>query len=71
MKHYFDAYEREYIYDHGWIIDKDGMLVLYPKQAARYTNKSIKDPNVRTLVLPSVHGVCLIFEGLHFRVEEE
>ena len=72
MKHW-DAIEQEYIFDHGWKIDYDDneMLVLTKEQFRRYqyTGRSIHDANVRTLMLPSVHGCCLIFEGKHFRFE--
>ena len=72
MKHW-DAREREYIFDHGWRIepDNDEMLVLTQRQfdENQYTGRSIRDGNVRTLMLPSVHGCCLIFEGKHFRIE--
>ncbi len=72
MKHW-DAREQEYIFDHGWRIDYDNneTLVLTQNQfdENQYTGRSIHDPSVRTLMLPSVHGCCLIFEGKHFRVE--
>ena len=69
----WDAREQEYIFDHGWRIDydHDEMLVLTQKQfdENQYTGRSIHDERVRTLMLPSVHGCCLIFEGRHFRIE--
>lgn len=72
MKHW-DAREQEYIFDHGWRIDYDNgeMLVLTQKQfdENQYTGRSIHDESVRTLMLPSIHGCCLIFEGKHFRIE--
>ena len=72
MKHW-DAREQEYIFDHGWRIDYDNdeMLVLTQKQfdENQYTGRSIRDGSVRTLMIPSVHGCCLIFEGKHFRIE--
>ena len=66
----WDAREQEYIFDHGWKLDKDEMLVLTPEQFQQYhyTDYSIQD-GCRTLMLPSVHGSCLIFEGKHFRIE--
>ena len=47
------------------------MLVLTKKQFEQnqYTGRSIHDNSVRTLMLPSVYGCCLIFEGKHFRIE--
>ena len=69
----WDAHEQECIFDHGWRIDYDNdeMLVLTQKQFNEYsyTGRSIHDKSVRTLMLPSVHGCCLIFEGKHFRIE--
>lgn len=69
----WDAIEQEYIFEHGWKIDHDNseMLVLTNKQFKQnqYTGRSIHDNSVRTLMLPSIHGCCLIFEGKHFRIE--
>lgn len=71
MKHW-DAREQEYIFDHGWRIDygNNEMLVLTQRQfdENQYTGRSIHNPSVRTLMLPSVYGCCLIFEGKHFRI---
>lgn len=66
----FSAMEREYIYDHGWKIDEDGILVLTPDQFRKYqyTGTSVRDRNVKTLMLPSDNGCCLIFEGKHFKI---
>jgi hypothetical protein len=72
MKHW-DSIEQHCIFDHGWQIDYDNneMLVLTKRQfnAYQYAGHSYRDPTVRTLMLPSVHGCCLIFEGKHFRIE--
>lgn len=65
----WDAREQEYIFDHGWKLDKEEMLILTKDQYQKYqyTGKSITDGS-NTLMLPSVHGSCLIFEGKHFRI---
>lgn len=64
----FDSYERDYIADRGWRVE-DGIIVLTKRQAAEFTGRSVHDPKLRTLTIPSVHGLCLLFEGKHFRVE--
>lgn len=65
----WDAIEQEYIFDHGWKLDKDEMLILTKDQYRKhqYSGKSVRDRR-KTLMLPSVHGSCLIFEGKHFRI---
>ena len=65
----FDSYERQYIADRGLRLDDDGLIVLTKRQAAKMTERSIYSPQVRTLTIPSIHGLCLLFEGKHFRVE--
>ena len=64
----WDARERECIYDHGWKINDDGLLELTRKQFLDYSwsGKSIYNPNIRTMMLPSTFGCCLIFEHKHF-----
>ena len=64
----WDKYELECILDHGWKIE-NGMLVLTAKQFAEYFYHGYSDiKQARTLMIPSVHGACLIFEGQHFTV---
>lgn len=67
----WDSREQEYAFDMGWRFDDAEMLVLTKEQFERnqYTGRSINDDSVKTLMLPSVHGCCLIFEGKHFRIE--
>lgn len=67
----WDSREQEYIFDHGWKLDKDEMLILTKEQFNKYqySGRSVQDKNVKTLMLPSVNGCCLIFEGKHFRIE--
>lgn len=66
----FDNYERQYIADRGLRLDDDGLIVLTKRQAARMTGRSIYRPQVRTMTIPSIHGLCLLFEEKHFRVLE-
>ena len=67
-----DATMREFIFDHGGRIAADGMIVITKDRfdQLQYTGRSIKDPNVRTWMLPDNFGLNLILEGKHFIVEE-
>lgn len=71
MSAYIDPRMREYLNDHGIKIERDGMIVLTEKQweKAAYKDRSVTDPTVRTWMLPSIHGCCLLFEGKHFRIQ--
>lgn len=66
--HLFDALEREYIFDNGWRINDEGLLELTAKQAnkAPYFRRSILDPAKHTLMIPSMYGCTLLYEGKHF-----
>ena len=67
---HLDPYERDFVLDRGWRIREDGMIILTHEQALRADmGESIRHPGKRTLTLPSVHGLTLIFEGMHFLVE--
>lgn len=67
----WDNYEQEYVFNHGGRFDKNGVAhfsaTAYEKMA--YTGRSTRDGNVRTLMIPSIHGACLIFEGKHFVID--
>ena len=66
----YDAIMREYLLDHGCHFAKDGIAEI-PKKAwanLSYTGKSIRDPSINTLMIPSVNGCCLLFENKHFRI---
>lgn len=67
----WDSRQQEYACNMGWRFDENEMLVLTNKQFSdyQYSGRSIYDNSVKTLMLPSVHGSCLIFEGKHFRIE--
>ena len=66
----YDARSREYIYDHGWTIDKEGIINLTAEQFKRhqYTGTMLFDPSIKTLMIPSIHGSTLILEGKHFKI---
>ena len=66
----WDLREKEYIFDHGWTIGKDDKIRLTKSQFNKnqYTGRSLKDPSVKTLMLPSINGCCLIFEHKHFEI---
>ena len=68
----YDDRMREYFFDHGARIGEDGKFCLsrdrFEKMA--YAGTSVRDPSVRTLMVPSEFGVCLLFEGKHFVIED-
>jgi len=65
-----DARMREYLYDHGIKIDKDGMIVVTKQQFARerFKHRSLRNPDAMAWMIPSTNGCCLILEGKHFRI---
>ena len=69
----WDSYETEYILNHNGRFDEKE--VIHFKETDDIINRMgksiIRHPNKRTLVIPSVHGCCLIFEGLHFVIDKE
>jgi len=67
-KIHWDRYELEYILDHGWKIMEDGKIELSREQFEKhqYSGLSCTIPGVKTMMLPSIQGWCLIFEGNHF-----
>ena len=69
----WDHIEQEFIFDHGWKINEQEKIILTRKQFNnyQYTGKSIKDNNVKTIMIPSKFGCCLIFENKHFVVMED
>ena len=70
-KHTFDKIELDYIRRRGWRVNGEGLLVLTHEQAQEYPYMgcSIWNPKIRTLLIPSLHGSMMIFEGKHFMVE--
>ena len=71
IQHQWDSYEREYIIEHGGWFDDDGMAVIRKGDFDRlqYADYSIIKPNQRTWMIPGDHGLSLLYEGEHFRVE--
>ncbi len=69
---FYDHIERECIFDHGWRINEDGRLQLTSKQAEKYQyiGRSVHNPEQRTLMIPNIHGSCLLFEGQHFIIKD-
>jgi len=68
--HLFDSIEIAYIKRKGWRINSDGILVLSAHQAKSepYLGRNIRNPEQRTLMVPSERGCTLLFEGKHFIV---
>lgn len=67
----WDSMQREFIFDHGWKINREsGKLELTRKQFDDwcYTGESLNDSSIKTIMMPSVHGCCLIFEHKHFEI---
>lgn len=66
----WDRYEKEYIFDHGWTINKEDKIELTKEQFNKYqyTGRSITDKSIKTIMIPSVHGCALIFEHKHFEI---
>jgi len=68
---YIDPISREYIYDHGWSYDDfTGEIKLTKQQFAKaqYTDRSLREPEKRTIQIPTIHGSCLLIEGKHFTI---
>lgn len=63
----WDEIERKNIEILGGRICKG--IAHFPEEIERCLGNSVKDPEIRTLVIGSVHGACLIFEGKHFVVD--
>ena len=66
----WDAREKEYIFDHGWKINKEGKIELTRSQfnKCQYSGTSIRNPEIKTLMIPTTNGCALIFEHKHFEV---
>lgn len=64
----WDKIEMDFIARRGWRVNDEGLLVLTTAQAkeAPHIGRSIRNPEQRTLMIPSLHGCALIFEGQHF-----
>ena len=67
----WDRYEQEYVFDHGGYFDKDEIAHFTQDtfEHMQNTGKSIRDENIRTMMIPSFYGTCLIFENKHFVID--
>lgn len=67
----WDRYEQEHIFDLGGYFDENEVAHFSKErwETMQYTGTSINDENVRTLMIPSIHGCCLIFENKHFVID--
>lgn len=67
----WDKYQKNFIFDHGGTIDESGIAHFQKSNTLIMDRlgRSIRYPFLRTLVIPSVHGTCLIFELMHFIIE--
>ena len=61
----WDCYELHYIFDHGGYFDSFG-IVHFPHSMKERASDSIRHPNCKMISIPSIHGLCLIFETIHF-----
>lgn len=61
---------QEWLLDHGIHINEDGKLVipLSKWRKLQYTDRSIRNPDVRTMCIPSDYGMTLLFENQHFYI---
>ncbi len=61
---------QEWLFDHGFRLDDAGK-VLIPKSKwfkLAGTDRSIRDPKVKTLCVPSDTGLMLLTEHKHFEI---
>lgn len=68
----WDAYETEYILNHGGHFDEKEIAHFSKSNHVimdRLTD-SLRFPSIRSLMIPSVHGCCLIFEKTHFVIDD-
>ena len=67
-----DTIKMEQVTRLGGRIAEDGMIYISRADydQLRYKGRSIRDPKIRTWSVGSIHGVCLMFEGLHFIITD-
>ena len=70
MKKTWTGRELEWINDHGLKIDNNGIIQIPRAKWSRmqYTDKSLRHPGKRTLMIPSDFGLCLLTEDMHFEI---
>lgn len=67
----WDNIQKEYITRHNLKIDADTQKIIIKRSqwaSLPYTSNSIHDKNVKTWMIPSIKGSCLIFENAHFHI---
>ena len=67
---HIDNMMREYLLDHGVRIAEDGFLTI-PKSQEKVMQfaKSVRKPGVRTLAVPSMFGLTILYEGQHWTIK--
>jgi hypothetical protein len=70
MKLTWTGRTQEWLLDHGIQINEDGKLVIPMSKwlSLAYTGRSIRNPEVRTMCVPSDWGSTLLFENQHFYI---
>jgi hypothetical protein len=71
IQSFYDNYSLAFIFDHGFKYDNEtGHLYIAKKQYnnLQYKGSSIKDHSIKTICLPSIHGMMLLFEKKHFTI---
>jgi len=70
MKLTWTGRTQEWILDHGIQTNEDGKLVIPASKwhMLSFRNRSLRNPEVRTLCVPSDHGMTLLFENQHFYI---
>ena len=70
MKLTWTGRTQEWILDHGIHINEDGKMVIKRSQwlSLAYTDRSIRNPEVMTMCVPSDWGMTLLFENKHFYI---
>lgn len=65
--------EQEWLLDHGLETDEDGRILIpeHKWSNLQYTDRSIFNRKLHTLMIPSDFGCCLITEGMHFIILKE
>lgn len=67
-RRYLDMRMREYVYDRGARIDRDGMIYISPDRWSKMwpTGVSQLDPSVHLWMVDSEVGSCILVEWKHF-----
>lgn len=65
-----DPITEDYVKRKGWSLSEDGKILLTGKQfsSCQYGGRSLRNPNLRTLMVPTLQGAALLLEGRHFEI---